>query len=160
MFSHTRSSSANTNQKYWTNGINGGLWLHITFLSPYRCLFANKRGHIQNRNSNAFLWLLKQKTRNKRYEQFLWQELYDEYIRQNERLFNTKSDPASTEYFDEFCKDMPAEDEAAKEALVDRYPLYYIPHYYRTVGKPVFQIGDTTFEIMGAIIRVVVACKY
>uniref|UniRef100_A0A1B0B5Y2 Uncharacterized protein n=1 Tax=Glossina palpalis gambiensis TaxID=67801 RepID=A0A1B0B5Y2_9MUSC len=50
------SSSANTNQKYWTNGINGGLWLHITFLSPYRCLFANKRGHIQNRNSNAFLW--------------------------------------------------------------------------------------------------------
>ncbi|XP_005176539.1 uncharacterized protein LOC101889106 [Musca domestica] len=63
-------------------------------------------------------------TRTQRFEQFLWQEIYDEYIRHNERLTNVGDDNATTEYFDEFCKDMPTEDVAAKEAVINRYPLY------------------------------------
>ncbi|XP_061397406.1 uncharacterized protein LOC133333091, partial [Musca vetustissima] len=63
-------------------------------------------------------------TRSQRFEQFLWQEIYDEYIRHNERLANGDDDKATTEYFDEFCKDMPPEDMEAKEAIINRYPLY------------------------------------
>ena len=29
-----------------------------------------------------------------------------------------------SEYYDQFCKDMPPVDEAAKEAVINRYPLY------------------------------------
>ncbi|XP_037806668.1 uncharacterized protein LOC119600485 [Lucilia sericata] len=63
-------------------------------------------------------------TRSRRFEQFLWQELYDEYIRHNERLMNPQIDKSNSEYYEEFCKDMPPVDEAAKEAVMNRYPLY------------------------------------
>ncbi|CAD7014622.1 unnamed protein product [Ceratitis capitata] len=63
-------------------------------------------------------------TRARCYEQFLWQELYDEYIRYNDRLVNVKPEKANTEYFDEFCKKMPKEDMAEKESLINIYPLY------------------------------------
>lgn len=63
-------------------------------------------------------------TRSRQFEQFLWRELYDEYIRHNDRLMNAKIEKANTEYFDEFCKDMPPVDETAKEAVINRYPLY------------------------------------
>ncbi|XP_065368087.1 uncharacterized protein LOC135960672 [Calliphora vicina] len=63
-------------------------------------------------------------TRTRRFEQFLWQELYDEYIRHNERLMNPQIDKSNSEYYDEFCKDMPPVNEAAKEAVMNRHPLY------------------------------------
>ncbi|XP_053966105.1 uncharacterized protein LOC129245863 [Anastrepha obliqua] len=63
-------------------------------------------------------------TRARCYEQFLWQELYDEYIRYNDRLVNIKPDKANSEYFEEFCKKVPKEDIAKKERLINIYPLY------------------------------------
>lgn len=63
-------------------------------------------------------------TRSKRFEQFLWQELYEEYVRHNERLASRNDEKVATEYFDSFCKDMPAEDHDVKEALINHYPLY------------------------------------
>ncbi|XP_013108137.1 uncharacterized protein LOC106087590 [Stomoxys calcitrans] len=63
-------------------------------------------------------------TRSKRFEQFLWQELYDEYIRHNQRQTNIADDKAASEYFDEFCKNTPPQDVEAKEAFMNRYPLY------------------------------------
>ncbi|XP_075167057.1 uncharacterized protein LOC142239176 [Haematobia irritans] len=63
-------------------------------------------------------------TRSRRYEQFLWQEIYDEYIRNNQQSTDDKNEEATTEYFDEFCKNIPAQDAEVKEASINRYPLY------------------------------------
>ncbi|XP_064552183.1 uncharacterized protein LOC135437982 [Drosophila montana] len=61
-------------------------------------------------------------TRANRMEQFLWKECLDEYNRQN----SVKEDlgPNHTEYFEQFCKDKPPEDEERLEVRVNKYPLY------------------------------------
>lgn len=55
-------------------------------------------------------------------EQFLWQEIYDEY----HRNLNIKVPltPDHTEYFVQYCKDRMAEDEEQKVIRVNKYPLY------------------------------------
>lgn len=37
---------------------------------------------------------------------------------------NPEIDKIHSEYYEEFCKDLPPEDKAAKEAIINRYPLY------------------------------------
>ncbi|XP_034102587.1 uncharacterized protein LOC117567010 [Drosophila albomicans] len=61
-------------------------------------------------------------TRANRMEQFLWQEFFDEYKRQS----SVKPDlgPDHTEYFVQYCKDKPVEDEERMEVRVNKYPLY------------------------------------
>ncbi|KAH8415847.1 hypothetical protein KR222_002122 [Zaprionus bogoriensis] len=61
-------------------------------------------------------------TRANRIEQFLWQEFFDEYKRQN--AIKVDLGPDHTEYFVQYCKDKPAEDEERKLASVNKYPLY------------------------------------
>lgn len=61
-------------------------------------------------------------TRANRMEQFLWKEFFDEYNRQNSVKIDLGSD--HTEYFEQYCKDKPAEDEELKEVRVNKYPLY------------------------------------
>lgn len=65
-----------------------------------------------------------QATRGRRFEQFLWQELYDEYMRQNDRLMNPSIEKSNSEYYEQFCKETPAVDEDAKAAAINQYPLY------------------------------------
>ncbi|XP_034475757.1 uncharacterized protein LOC117782821 [Drosophila innubila] len=61
-------------------------------------------------------------TRANRMEQFLWKEFFDEYNRQSSA--KTDLGPDHTEYFEQYCKDKPAEDEERKEVRVNKYPLY------------------------------------
>ncbi|XP_033248187.1 uncharacterized protein LOC117185805 [Drosophila miranda] len=61
-------------------------------------------------------------TRANRIEQFLWQELFDEYNRQASATADLGV--STTEYFDVYCKDIPPVDEERKETLVNKYPVY------------------------------------
>ncbi|XP_030387254.1 uncharacterized protein LOC115633889 [Scaptodrosophila lebanonensis] len=61
-------------------------------------------------------------TRANRMEQFLWKEFYDEYIRQNSiPMVEPKH---STEYNDQYCKEIPSDDVEKKEVLANKYPVY------------------------------------
>lgn len=55
-------------------------------------------------------------------KQFLWKELFDEYNRQN--LIKPDLGPDHTEYFEQFCKDKPQENEERLESRINKYPLY------------------------------------
>lgn len=55
-------------------------------------------------------------------EQFLWQELFAEYNRQASAQVDLGED--RTEYYDQFCKDVPPKNEETEEVLVNKYPLY------------------------------------
>lgn len=55
-------------------------------------------------------------------EQYLWKEFLDEYNRQN--LVKVDLGPNHTEYFEQFCKDKPPEDEERLEVRINKYPLY------------------------------------
>ncbi|ALC42324.1 CG14488, partial [Drosophila busckii] len=61
-------------------------------------------------------------TRANRMEQFLWQEIFAEYNRQNS--MPEVWEPNQTEYFEEFCKDVPPEDADRKEVAINKHPLY------------------------------------
>lgn len=55
-------------------------------------------------------------------EQFLWQEMYEEYMRQATAPVETTED--RTEYYDQFCKDVAPKNEETVEVLAAKYPLY------------------------------------
>ncbi|KAH8316692.1 hypothetical protein KR067_013530 [Drosophila pandora] len=61
-------------------------------------------------------------TRANRMEQFLWQEFFNEYNRQASAKPEVGTD--TTEYYDQFCKDIPPKDEELEEVLINKYPLY------------------------------------
>ncbi|EDW09306.1 uncharacterized protein LOC6579476 [Drosophila mojavensis] len=61
-------------------------------------------------------------TRANLMKKFLWKELLDEYNRQN--LVVPDLGPNHTEYFENFCKDKPPEDEERLELRINKYPLY------------------------------------
>ncbi|EDV36970.1 uncharacterized protein Dana_GF13224 [Drosophila ananassae] len=61
-------------------------------------------------------------TRANRMEQFLWQEFFNEYNRQASAQPEVGTD--TTEYYDQFCKDIPPKDEELEEVLINKYPLY------------------------------------
>ncbi|XP_017077567.1 uncharacterized protein LOC108112256 [Drosophila eugracilis] len=61
-------------------------------------------------------------TRENRMEQFLWQELFAEYNRQASIKVDLGED--RTEYYDQFCKDVPPKNEETEEVLINKYPLY------------------------------------
>ncbi|XP_017125466.1 uncharacterized protein LOC108144836 [Drosophila elegans] len=61
-------------------------------------------------------------TRENRMEQFLWQELFAEYNRQASVKVDLGED--RTEYYDQFCKDVPPKNEETEEVLINKYPLY------------------------------------
>ncbi|EDW85904.1 uncharacterized protein Dwil_GK23309 [Drosophila willistoni] len=61
-------------------------------------------------------------TRANRMEQFLWQEMFEEYKRQNAQPVDLGKN--QTEYYDQYCKDLPVEDKDRKEVVDNKYPLY------------------------------------
>ncbi|KAH8402494.1 hypothetical protein KR009_012392 [Drosophila setifemur] len=61
-------------------------------------------------------------TRANRMDKYLWQEMFEEYIRQASAPVDLGEN--HTEYYDQFCKDSPPKDEEKEEILISKYPLY------------------------------------